>query len=87
MKTLALVGLFGVGLFAIWKHHVQATAVKTPATDIPSGVSAYPSTPAANYPSQILAAAITNSNAVSEPGYSPAFGQYENQGTDEEELY
>jgi hypothetical protein len=88
MKALVLISLFSVGAFAIWKHHVHATAAKTPVNgEIPVGVSAYPSQPAAQQPQQILAGQMTNEDAVSEFGYSGAFGAYENQPGDGEELY
>lgn len=88
MKGIALIALLGVGAFAIWKHHIHAaTAAKTVTADSPSGVSQYPATPAAQYPGQVLAALPTNSDAVSDPGFAAAFGDYENQPGDGESLY
>ncbi len=88
MKGLALFALFGIGAIAIWKHHVQATAtVKAPGSDLPSGVSVYPNAPAPQQGQQILAALATNPDAVSDLGFSPAFGWDENQPGTGEELW
>lgn len=89
MKGLILLGLFGVGALAIWKHHKGALATHTAAdaNGIPSGVSVYSSIPAANSPQQILAAFQTNSSAVSDLGFAPAFGESENQPGPGEVLY
>lgn len=87
MKGIALLALAGIAGFAIWKHHVHSTSAKVPTSDIPSGVSEYSATPAPQQPQQVLAALPTNTSAVSEPGTSAAFGEYENQPGDGEELY
>jgi hypothetical protein len=87
MKGIILVGLFSVGLVAIFKHHQAATGGGTTGTAIPSGVSVYPSTPAPNLPQQVTAAFLTNPDAVSLEGYSAATGANENQPTDDELLW
>lgn len=88
MKNLILLGLAGVGVFAIWKHHQGAMVTSMiPANTIPNGVSIYPSQPAAQYPQQVFAAQATNPDAVSDVGYSAAFGPNENQPGDGETLY
>jgi hypothetical protein len=89
MKALVLISLFGVGAVAIWKHHLHATANKNPvASDVAAaGVSVYPGQPAPSKPDQVLAALSTNPDAVSDLGYAAAFGQFENQPGDGEELY
>jgi len=87
MKGLALIALLGVGIAAIWKHHALGIAKATPTSDLPSGVSLYPSIPAPNLPQQLTAAQVTNSQAVSEPGFSGAFGPNENQPGADEVLY
>lgn len=90
MKSLVLVALFGVGAVAIWKHHLAAankTRSITTANDLPAGVSVYPSDPAPQQPQQIVAAAVTNSDAVSDVGFGAAFGPYENQPGDGEVAY
>lgn len=88
MKGITLVALFAVGAFAIWKHHLQMSAThKMPAPGVPAGVSQYPAIPAPSLNQQILAAQITNPDAVSEVGFSGAFGPFENQPGDGESLY
>jgi hypothetical protein len=89
MKSLVLMSLFGVGALAIWKHHVAASHAGKVASDnqLPSGVSVYNSQPAPQQTQQILAAQATNPDAVAEPGFSGAFGPFENQPGDDEDLY
>jgi hypothetical protein len=50
-------------------------------------VSVYNSQPAPQQTQQILAAQATNPDAVAEPGFSGAFGPFENQPGDDEDLY
>lgn len=87
MKSFALLGLLVVGGFVVWKHHVHATTAKTPTSDVPNGVSMYPTIPAPQQPQQLLAPLQTNPDAVSDPGFSAAFGAFENQPGDGEVLY
>ena len=89
MKTIVVIGLFAVGAFAIWKHHLAAaTAAKNVSPNsLPAGVSQYPANPAPQQAQQVQASLVTNSDAVSDLGYGAAFGPYENQPGDGEELY
>lgn len=91
MKGIILIALFGVGAVAIYKHHLSLATATQPgggaSGDLVSGVSVYPNVAAAQRPQQILAALPTNSEAVSEFGYSPAFGDEENQPGPGETLY
>jgi hypothetical protein len=88
MKNFVLLALLGVGAVAVWKHHLQAAKLTVAGAggDLPSGVSMYPAIAAPSKPDQILAAQITNSDAVSDIGFSPAFGADENQPGMGEEL-
>jgi hypothetical protein len=88
MKGFVLIALLGVGAVAIWKHHLAAATLTTAAAGggLPSGVSEYPMVPAPSKPDQVLAALPTNQNAVSDFGFSPAFGADENQPGVGEEL-
>ena len=80
MKLFALLGLGIVGAIVVYKHHAGEVAkLKNQPTEVPSGVSVYSGTPAPQTTAQILASQPTNSDAVSEPGFSPAFGSDENQ--------
>lgn len=80
MKQFALLALLGVAGIAIWKHHLSAAKSHSSpdVLGVNTGVSVYPGIPAPSTPQQVLAAHVTNTDAVSEPGFAPAFGPDEN---------
>lgn len=87
MKTIALIGLVAFAIAVIWKHLHTSVDLSLEVNTVPSGVPQYSDTPAPQNIAQLRAGWVTNPDAVSEPGFAPAFGPGENQPGDGELAY
>lgn len=86
MKTIALIGLAALAGAVLWKHsHGVDVSLELRAS--PTGVPSYSPVLAPQRLDQIRAALPTNPDAVSTPGFAPAFGSGENQVNDWEMEY
>ena len=82
-----LVLLFGLyAALKYYKTQQQTTGVVQDAVNNPPGVSYYCNLAVSNRPAQVFASEQTNSCAVTQPGFAPAFGQSENIPSSNEEL-
>jgi hypothetical protein len=85
MKGFAILILAAIGGVTLWKNRKLVAAnlpIHPEANNVQAGVQVYASAAAPNRDDQVLAALQTNRSAVSEPGFAPAFGEFENQPAD-----